>query len=74
MVEIDGDYHDEMIDKDLHRNRDLKQRGWKVIRFSCDAVEQDALGVCLAITRQIGVDFHLDSRGVTNTLRRGQPK
>ena len=45
IVEIDGGYHDETMAKDLRRQEDLERRGWTVIRFSDEDVENDVEAV-----------------------------
>ena len=65
VVEIDGDYHDAIEDKDLDRQHDLERLGWKVIRFTADEVEQDADAVALAITQAAGVEYEFVRRSST---------
>jgi leucyl-tRNA synthetase len=45
VVEIDGGYHDNVVEDDLKRQEHLESIGWKVIRFSDKDVEEDAEAV-----------------------------
>ena len=67
MVEIDGGYHDEAIVKDLRREEDLRQRGWTVIRFSDDEVENDAESVGRAIADKRGIPYEFTKRQMTGS-------
>jgi very-short-patch-repair endonuclease len=41
VIEIDGSYHDAVCEADLNREAYLHARGWRVIRFSAEDVEND---------------------------------
>ena len=51
VVEIDGEYHDETMAKDLRRQEGLERRGWTVIRFSDEDVENDVEAIGQAIAK-----------------------
>ncbi len=67
VVEIDGGYHDETIAKDLRREKDLRRRGWTVIRFSDDDVENDAEAVGRAIANELGIPYEFKKRQTTGS-------
>ena len=62
VVEVDGGYHDENIDADQRRQADLENRGWRVIRFSAQQVEEDGEAVVRAIASEIGVEYEFRPR------------
>ena len=62
VVEIDGEYHDKTPDKDIQRQNDLQGRGWTVIRFSAEDVENDAESVCRAIANKLGLPYDSSSK------------
>src|SRR5262245_8909613 len=45
VVEIDGSYHDNIVEEDLQRQKHLEALGWKVIRFTDKEVEEDSEAV-----------------------------
>jgi very-short-patch-repair endonuclease len=57
VVEIDGGYHDNVVEKDLKRQQHRKSMGWKVIRFSHKDVEEDAEAVARAIARELNLEY-----------------
>ena len=67
IVEIDGEYHDAVQEKDLGRQADLQDRGWTVIRFTVDEVEKDAETVARAIAAHPGLDFKFSRRRGTGS-------
>ena len=67
VVEIDGEYHNETIVKDLRREDDLKRLGWTVIRFSDEDVENDAESVGRAIANELGIPYELNRRLATGS-------
>ena len=64
VIEIDGDYHDEVIESDPNRSDDLKRRGWRVIRFTAEDVETEIENVLVAIARE------LDGGGQNKQMRK----
>ena len=64
VIEIDGDYHDEVIESDLNRSDDLQRRGWRVIRFTAEDVETEIENVLVAIARE------LDGGGQNKQMRK----
>jgi very-short-patch-repair endonuclease len=61
-VEVDGDYHDVIVEKDQHRMRWLESEGWTVIRFRNVDVLDDVEAVAIAIGRHLGVDVRFDGQ------------
>lgn len=43
VIEIDGNYHDKIVQmaKDFKRNSYMRKRGWVVFRFANDQIEKD---------------------------------
>jgi very-short-patch-repair endonuclease len=56
-IEVDGGYHDSNVEQDLARQADIENRGWTVIRFSSDQVEQDAEAVAREVVKALGVEY-----------------
>ena len=56
VVELDGDYHDHIYEKDLERQRWLERNGWRIIRFSNTEVLEDVEAVAIAIKRHLSLD------------------
>lgn len=61
-VEIDGGYHDEIVERDRSRQKLIERAGWDVIRFTAKDVEADAEAVARAIAKHIGIEFSFDRR------------
>lgn len=57
VVEVDGGYHDTVIDADLDREDYLKRHGWQVIRFTDEEVETDAEAVGRAIACKLNLPY-----------------
>jgi leucyl-tRNA synthetase len=78
VVEIDGGYHDLTIEHDLRRQRDLESRGWMVVRFTDEEVEDDAEAVARAIVAAIGMEYSYQPRMRTGSgarnVRAKKPK
>jgi very-short-patch-repair endonuclease len=55
IVEIDGGYHDYVVESDKKRQRDLEQLGWTVIRYSNDDLLQDLEPVFADLAKRLGV-------------------
>ena len=53
VIELDGDYHDQVIDKDLERQRFLEDSGYQVLRFSNDEVSADLEAIVIAVSRAL---------------------
>jgi very-short-patch-repair endonuclease len=53
IIEIDGASHDARLAYDAKRETDLQNAGWKIIRFSNDAVLENLEGVVLAILNEV---------------------
>ncbi|MAP07806.1 MAG: hypothetical protein CMM00_02905 [Rhodopirellula sp.] len=62
VVEIDGGYHDATIERDMRRQRDLESRGWQVLRFTDEEVENDAEAVARAIVAAIDMEYSFQPR------------
>ncbi len=56
--------------KDLRREEDLRRRGWTVIRFSDDDVENDAEAVGRAIANKLGIPYEFKKRQTTGSAMR----
>jgi len=67
VVEIDGGYHDHVVENDVKRQRHLESLGWKVIRFSDKDVEVDAEGVARAIARILNLEYEFRPRKATGS-------
>ncbi len=65
VVEVDGGYHDEVVESDLDRQSYLQQCGWTVLRFTDEEVEQDAEVVARAIAQSLGVEYEFRPRSGT---------
>lgn len=62
IVELDGEYHVQIPEEDLRRQRFLEAEGWKVIRFVNDDVMEDAEAVLRAIAEYAGEEYHFQKR------------
>jgi very-short-patch-repair endonuclease len=62
VVEIDGGYHDNVVEDDVKRQRHLEALGWKVIRFTDKEVEEDIEAVARAITRELNLPYEFKRR------------
>ena len=58
IIEIDGGYHDQVVLADLNRQKFLQSRGWRVLRFASDDVEQNAEAVATAIVRFLAIELN----------------
>jgi very-short-patch-repair endonuclease len=67
VVEIDGGYHDNVVENDLKRQEHPGSMGWKVIRFSDKDVEEDAEAVARAIARELNVEYEFSARKATGS-------
>ena len=67
VVEIDGGYHDNVVENDLKRQEHLESMGWKVIRFSDKDVEEDAEAVARAIARELNLEYEFSPRKATGS-------
>jgi len=67
VVEIDGGYHDNVVENDLKRQKHLESMGWKVIRFSDKDVEEDAEAVARAITTELNLEYEFSPRKATGS-------
>ena len=67
VVEIDGGYHDYMVENDLKRQEHLVSMGWKVIRFTDKDVEEDADAVARAIARDLDLEYEFSPRQATGS-------
>ena len=78
VIEIDGGYHDETIEKDLERQRQIEGLGWTVIRFTDEDVENDAEAVGRAIADELGLPYEFDRRDGTGagcrSVKAAKPK
>ncbi|TWU55200.1 endonuclease domain-containing protein [Rubripirellula reticaptiva] len=62
VVELDGEYHDSVQQKDLRRQEYLVGRGWTVIRFTNEEVLRDVDSVLIAIASNAGIPFSFRNR------------
>ena len=67
VVEIDGGYHDNVVEHDLKRQKHLESMGWKVIRFRDKDVEEDAEAVARAIARELNLEYKFSPRKATGS-------
>ena len=67
VVEIDGGYHDNVVENDLKRQEHLASLGWKVIRFSDKDVEEDAEAIARAIARELDLEYQFSPRKATGS-------
>ena len=67
VVEIDGGYHDNVVENDLKRQKHLESMGWKVIRFSDKDVEEDAEAVARAIATELNLEYEYSPRKATGS-------
>ena len=49
MIELDGDSHAETVEYDVWRTEKMKERGYRVLRFFNDEVQNNLDGVIEAI-------------------------
>ena len=59
VVELDGEYHDHVYERDQSRQQRLEAAGWKVVRFSNADVLGDVESVAIAITRLLDTEDDL---------------
>ena len=75
VVEIDGGYHDDIVENDLKRQEQLVAMGWQVIRFTDKDVEEDADAVARAIARELDLEYEFSPRKATGSgMRRSNEK
>ena len=67
VVEIDGGYHDNVVENDLKRQKHLESMGWKVIRFRDKEVEEDAEAVARAIAAELNLEYEFSPRKATGS-------
>jgi very-short-patch-repair endonuclease len=67
VVEIDGGYHDHVVDDDLKRQKHLEALGWKVIRFTDKEVQEDSEAVARAIARELNLPYEFKRRSATGS-------
>ena len=67
VVEVDGGYHDHVVEHDLKRQRHLESLGWKVIRMGDKDVEVDAEAVARAIARELHLEYEYRPRKATGS-------
>ncbi len=70
VVEIDGGYHDDIVNVDLRRQRYLEALGWKVVRFTDKDVEDDAEAVARAIAAGLMLPYEFQRRKSTGSGQR----
>lgn len=59
VIEIDGGYHDQTGERDIAREKVLRELGWDVVRFIDKDVEQNAEAVGRAIAKHLGLEYSL---------------
>ncbi len=62
VVEIDGGYHEEIVEADARREAFLRNEGWDIIRFPVEVVEEDPVAVAVGIAKHLGLDFQVCKR------------
>jgi leucyl-tRNA synthetase len=62
VIEIDGGYHDETVEKDVQRQSHIERLGWTVLRFTDADVEQDAEAVARAIADELNLPYEFNNR------------
>jgi 5-methyltetrahydrofolate--homocysteine methyltransferase len=67
VVEIDGGYHDHVVEKDSKRQQHLESMGWKVIRFRDKDVEKDTEAVARAIAKELNLEYEFSPRKATGS-------
>ena len=67
IVELDGDYHEETVEKDQAREAYLMANGWQVVRFSNQDVLDDVESVARAVATHAGVEYEFKSRPKTRS-------
>ena len=67
VVEVDGGYHDNVVEDDLKRQEHLEALGWKVIRFTEKEVAEDAEAVARSIARELNLPFEFIPRTATGS-------
>jgi leucyl-tRNA synthetase len=67
IVELDGAYHDYIVEKDLRRQENLVAMGWRVMRFRNDDVEDDVEAIAHAIAKELNLDFQFSRRKATGS-------
>lgn len=62
VVELDGGYHDVIVQQDRNRQQEIEEQGWAVVRFTNEDVLDDVDSVAIAIARAAGVEPTLRGR------------
>ena len=62
VVELDGDYHDQIQENDLKRQAFLDGKGWSILRFTNDEVLRDWEAVVRAIADHLKIEFSFQRR------------
>ena len=60
IIELDGEYHDHIYERDQSRQQQLEAAGWEVVRFSNADVLGDVESVATAIVRILDIDGDLN--------------
>ncbi|MEZ6097461.1 MAG: endonuclease domain-containing protein [Pirellulaceae bacterium] len=55
VVELDGGYHDHVVDADRKRQRQIEAEGITVVRFSNEEVLENLEGVLVAVLKHVGL-------------------
>ncbi len=56
VIEIDGGYHDYILEDDQERQKKIESDGWTVIRYTNEEILEDVDAVALAIARRLGME------------------
>jgi very-short-patch-repair endonuclease len=67
VVEIDGGYHDGVVEHDLKRQGHLESMGWEVLRFTDEDVEEDVEAIARAIAGQLNLEYAFSPRKATGS-------
>ena len=59
VIDLDGEYHDHIYERDQSRQQQLEAAGWEVVRFSNADVLGDVESVAIAIARLLDMEGDL---------------
>jgi very-short-patch-repair endonuclease len=67
VVEIDGGYHDDVVETEWKRREQQDSMGWKVLRFSDRDVEEDVDAIARAIASLLNLKYEFSPRQGTGS-------
>ncbi len=62
ILEVDGGYHDLVVEKDSTREKYLLNQGWSVLHVTTSEIEENLEGIGYIIAEQLGLDFSFKRR------------